>query len=89
MPLPEQPGAIKIAVPAALREFAQPALARLGYLYPCVEFAFEDGQISASARDTVDADALKRDVLYAVYRERIYAQTLPFRKALIEAVTRR
>jgi hypothetical protein len=34
-----------------------------------------------------EATQLRREVFYALYREKIYMETLPMREALVQAVT--
>lgn len=61
------------------------AVVRLGYLYPGVTFVTE-GEATISATwdppDAFEPEVLRRDILHAVYRERIYRETLPVREAL-------
>ena len=80
---------IRISVPDPLGAHVGAAVTRLGYLYPSVVFAVVDGAIEASSDRAVDASALQRDIRYALYREKIYAETLALRHSLVDAVTRR
>ena len=65
------------------------ALARLGYLFPKISFSRVAGGVSASGLPPGDIDRFRRDVLYTVYREKIYAKTLAMRISFLEAVTRK
>jgi hypothetical protein len=74
-------------IPQTLLPYAEPALARLRYLYPRLTFALCESGIKVNG-DTSVVSIAAREVLYAVYREKIYAETLPLRRSLIDAVTR-
>jgi hypothetical protein len=67
--------------------YVEPALARVRYLYPSFEFVFEAGAIEINGGLGAATAPVIREVQYALYREKIYAETLPLRRALIEAVT--
>jgi hypothetical protein len=68
--------------------FVDAALMRLRYLYPKASFDRCDGGIVVGAARS-DIDAIARDASFILYREKIYAETLPLRRALVEAVTAR
>jgi hypothetical protein len=77
-----------VSVDEPFLPFVESALARLRYLYPDARFDLREGGIRiAAARHGVEAIA--RDVSFLLYREKIYAETLPLRRALVEAVTQR
>jgi hypothetical protein len=64
------------------------ALARLGYLYPQFQFSRNMSIIYVSGVTSEHEIAVKRDVFHTLYREKIYAETLPLRTALIEMVSK-
>ena len=78
---------VRIAVPANLSGFLDTALARLGYLHPMLVFERRRDEIIIIGAPSQQEAELRRDVLYALYREKIYAETLPMRQALLGAVT--
>lgn len=78
-----------VEIAEVVQPFISPALIRLRYLYPNARFAVVDKNIEVHADPEADMSLLYREVLYAVYREKIYAETLGMRRALIEAVMRR
>jgi hypothetical protein len=80
---------VRVPIPARFAAHADAALTRLGYLHPAVEFALTGNSITAAATADADAALLRRDISYALYREKIYAETLAIRHALVNAVTRR
>lgn len=77
-----------VSVPDLLKPFVGPALVRLRYLHPEVRFECfeEEGGVTIEADPASDIDALRAEVCYAIYREKIYAETLPLRRTLLEAV---
>lgn len=62
---------------------------RLQTLYPGCQFAWRDGGISKRGSSDLTEERFRKDVLHAVYREKIYAETLLMRQALVAAVTSR
>ena len=78
-----------IPVEEAFRPYLDAALTRLRYLYPNVTFTPSATGIDAVGHSDTDSEALVRDVQHALYREKIYAETLPMRRALVDTVTRR
>ena len=88
-PSPAEAHVVRVDIPSGFQEIAETALLRLGYLYPAAIFTIVDGVIAASVDTGADFKVLEREIRYALYRERIYTQTLDLRQALIDAVTRR
>jgi hypothetical protein len=72
-----------------LRLYAESALARLRYLYPALTFSVAPEGIEVKGEMDTAPEELQRAIHHALYREKIYAETLPMRRALMEAVTRR
>jgi len=62
------------------------ATLRFGYLYPQIE-VMVDGSIVRFAGPGAEEPALKQEFQFCLYRQKIFEQTLPLRKALIEGVT--
>jgi|GEM_PF-1200620 len=79
---------IEIAIDPSLLDFVGTAIARLGYLHPRSIFSVEAGVVVVDGVD-LDAAAVRRDVLHALYRERILDQTMPLRQRLIEGLLSR
>lgn len=59
---------------------------RFGYLYPQIELVV-DGSIVRFAGPGAENSDLKREFQFCLYRQKIFEQTLPLRKTLIEGVT--
>jgi hypothetical protein len=81
-------GEVIITVDEPFRPFVDAALARLTYLYPHAAFGRHEDEIVVTATARL-VDVIARDVSFILYREKIYAETLPLRRALVEAVTAR
>ena len=77
-----------LPVAEVFEPYVASALVRLGYLYPDARFVPVANGIEITT-DGADHDVLAREVQYALYREKIYAETLPLRQSLIDAVTHR
>ncbi|MCI5073977.1 hypothetical protein [Oricola sp.] len=80
---------IRVVIPALLKKYAELAIARLGYLYPAARFTLCDNCIEVSGEFDVAEETIAKEINYALYRERIFAETLSMRQDLISAVTRR
>jgi hypothetical protein len=78
-----------VPVEGPFRPHIATAVTRLRYLFPALRFEASVDWIIVTGKVGVDANALAREIQYALYREKIYSETLPMRHALIEAVTRR
>lgn len=80
---------IQVVIPALLQPYSELAIARLGYLYPAARFALCDDYIEVTGEFDVTEETIAKEINYALYRERIFAETLSMRQDLISAVTRR
>jgi hypothetical protein len=80
---------VRVDLPDGLAPFAELAAVRLSYLFKEVNFSAESNAIVAMFPDTLDRGKLRREIAYAAYREKIFADTLPMRTAFFDAVTRR
>lgn len=67
--------------------YADAAILRIQTLYPSCQLAKTDGGIVARLSADHSMDQLRKAILHAVYREKIYTETLPMRQALVSAVT--
>ncbi|AMY01611.1 hypothetical protein AB0V79_03955 [Mesorhizobium ciceri] len=77
-----------VKIPPQFEKYADAAMLRLQALYPNCRLEWKGGTISIGSSAGIE-DQLRKDILYAVYREKIYAETLSTREALVAAVTRR
>lgn len=80
-------GGVKLSVEfeALFAAFAPAAVGRLGYLYPKLRFAVRGNTIVVDGSD-IDEARLRRDVLYQLYREKIYQDSLPTRELMHRAL---
>lgn len=73
-----------IPVEAPFRSYLSSAATRLGYLYPELLFTVRDDAVEVTG--AVEESVMRREVLHAVYREKIFAETLPLRRTLIDGL---
>ena len=78
---------MNVPIAPVMLPYIEPVLARLRYLHPNVQFELAGKAIEIACPPDTPTAEIQRDVQYALYREKIYAETLPLRRALIEAVT--
>lgn len=79
----------ELVVPIApqFSAYADAAMLRIQMLYPGCQLAIADGAIVARLSADHSEDHLRKAILHAVYREKIYTETLSMRRALVSAVT--
>jgi hypothetical protein len=75
-------------VPNPFLQYLPSALVRLGYLYPELVFSAEAAEVIIENCPRDRENTVTRDVLYTLYREKIYAETLLMRRSLFEAAIR-
>lgn len=73
-----------ISISAEFSEFIPAAILRLKYLHPKVEFEPTPDGIAAVSVEKIDIAQLSREVVYQVYREKIYQETLTMRQSLYQ-----
>ena len=83
------PAAVTIDLAEIFHRYREAAILRLQSLYPTVGFAIADCGIVAMDTASINETEIRKAVLSTVYREKIYAETLPMRLALVAAVTSR
>jgi len=78
---------VEIPVSEEFLPFVEAALMRVGYLLPGVPLEYEKNRslISVHVDDDQDPQRLAKEVRYALYRERIFKETLPIRKRILGA----
>ena len=75
-----------VDIPVSFVEVLPLAIVRLRYLYPAMDFKIvSDGLFISGPSCTRE---IQRDVLHAVYREKVYQDTLPMRRSLMEKLMR-
>lgn len=82
-----QPGkrACKIPISPEFRPYLHNAIMRFSYLHPSVDVAV-DTDVTLTAGEGTDVADLIRDFHFTLCRQKIYAETLPLRRTLIEGV---
>lgn len=76
----------RITIDEHLRPWLSDAVLRFRYLYPQIEL-HTDGNTIGFRGEAADDPGVTRDFLFCIYRQKIFAETLPLRKMLIEGVT--
>jgi len=80
-------GQATIEIPQNFQCFVEGALIRLQVQYPSLRFSASSHGVAVEEIPPERLDDLRKNVLHAIYREKIYSETLPLRQALIGAVT--
>jgi hypothetical protein len=76
-----------VEIAQAFQPYLEAAVLRLGSQYPSLRFLVRDAVIAVAGATPENQSEIRKAVLHAVYREKIYAETLPMRQALVAAVT--
>lgn len=71
-------------IPAVFLGFADAALARLSVIEPALELRFQDGAIHFREKPDRNQTQITREIAQALYREKIYQETLPVRVLVAE-----
>ncbi|MDX8456021.1 hypothetical protein RFM98_25135 [Mesorhizobium sp. VK9D] len=80
---------LAVEIPQTFQQFVDGALLRLQAQHPHLRFTATESGVEVQGVAAAAADEIRRQVSYAVYREKVYAETLPLRQNLINAVTAR
>lgn len=73
-------------VPSEYAKYVDSAVMRLSYLRSQWSFVVCDGIIEVHAK--APPEDVVREVMHAIYREKIYAETLPLRRELLTMLTK-
>lgn len=76
-----------LEVPTNLQPFIEAAMSRLGYLHPDWRLRVDGAEISAEIVGEGPQEIL-REIRYALYREKILAETLDMRRDLLRMIAR-
>lgn len=69
--------------------YASAALLRIQSLHPNLPCVLVDQDVMVRGSELADLSALRKDLSHAIYREKIYTETLSMRQGLIELVRKR
>lgn len=78
-----------IDVPEQFSEHIDAVVVRVGYLYPNIQLKQCGRGIHVSDVLESEIEIIKRDILYALYREKIYSDTIEMRDSLLRAVIKK
>lgn len=78
---------IEIAVGEEFEPYVEAALMRVGYLYSDTGAIYDKARrvICLRATGELAADVIAKEVRYALYRERIFKETIPIRARILGA----
>jgi hypothetical protein len=76
---------IRIEVPGAFQQYVADAVVRFLYIHPAVSVETLDSHVCISAT-AAEAEVVKRDFRFCLFRQKIYAETLSLRTMLFEGV---
>jgi hypothetical protein len=78
-----------VPVTESFLPYVEAAIARLRYLHPELSFSISTKGIEIRGTVAGDRALLLQEIQHTIYREKIYSETLPMRRALVDAVMRR
>lgn len=81
--------ALAMDFPSQFLPFIPSATLRIQTLFPNCSVVSDRCCIEISGLVSISENEIRKAVLHAVYREKIYSETLPMRQALVAAVTAR
>jgi hypothetical protein len=73
-----------VEIPVSMREVIDPALVRLGVIFPEIKFDAVGSTIQANTPDGFDHTELKKQILNTVYREVVFQRTVGIRAGLFQ-----
>lgn len=79
---------LTIELSAVFFDYRDTAIIRLQERYPSLDFTKNDIGILVSGLTEAQGTSVRSAVLHGVYREKIYAETLPMRHSLFAAIQR-
>lgn len=79
---------LRSEVPEDLRQFSVLAVSRLGYLHPNWRLRIDASTIAVEAPADESVETVAREIRYALYREKIMAETMDMRRDLLRMVSR-
>ena|SRR5215204_7213304 len=78
---------VDISVIGEMRRYLDAAILRVGYRHPEWDPHLTDLGVQVEIENPGKANDVRREVLYAIYQERILADTMEMRRRLFELVT--
>lgn len=76
---------VTIDVPPSFFPFLADAIVRLGFLYPMASFSVGGGQVAVETPEA-QANAIRRDLNFGLYRQKVYSENLDLRSKLMEGI---
>lgn len=69
-----------------MMKFAPAAIARLAYIYPALQFSIDDSGVAVAGFTPGEEANLRREISYALYREKIDTESAPLKSRMFEAL---
>ena len=76
---------ITITIPESFKSFIDASIVRASYLFPELKICISEEPSSvdiSGLNASADAENIKKEFFNILYRERIYAETLPIRRTI-------
>ena len=80
---------VLVEIPNGMSDYADTAILRLGYLSPEWVIRRQGDLIEVSSDSELDPKRVRIDLLHAIYRQKIFAETVSLRAELINMLTRK
>lgn len=77
---------VTVHISKAFEGHIDAAVTRLGYLYPAWEIVLAPGVVKVTNVTSNEAQVVRREVNYALYRERIRSEGAPLRELLLKSI---
>ncbi|RMC30108.1 hypothetical protein [Paracoccus alkanivorans] len=75
---------IDISISSNFHEFIPSAILRLQYIFPNIKIEVTAEGLTAFGTLEADVPKFEREVIYQIYREKIFHETLPLRQSLYQ-----
>ena len=76
---------ITITIPESFKSFIDASIVRASYLFPELKICISEEPSSvdiSGLKESTDVENIKKEFFNILYRERIYAETLPIRRTI-------
>lgn len=76
---------MSIDVPPTFLPFLAEAIVRMGFLHPTASFRVDGSQVVADVPEA-QANAIRRDLNFSLYRQKVYSENVGLRSKLMEGI---
>lgn len=78
--------ALELPVPASMKQYLEQTCVRLGSQYPALSFSCNAVGLVIDGGASDQHETIRKAALHALYRQKIYEDTLDMRRALVGAL---